>query len=346
MQIIPILLPLMEDETLDSYFCRLARANNLAFDQMRPTVQSSAASFIPGSYNGIWPYLVNLGMQLEIDPIDLFLDHTTFCRDQMFLTRDEHKAFVRCLSDSEADQRQKRLTGEAWCCRQCAEADDSTYGFHYVHLGHQLHQGFCDKHLCPTSVLTLDNFIDGSPDVMPYKRIVPFKQLPSFVERNAKALGQLLVNDRTVLCYDDVSTIILDNFSPATLLISRTALALEDAERIFSGKDLQFQMEILSDAYYYLKSAESQGYSLADYPTILTALFEETIREKPLKDVLLPEDELFCHCVLYAARQGYRIETKLQPIMRVRNVSDGSEKIVSPFTILDEEIDKLRYIKD
>ena len=342
MQIIPVLLPLMEDETLASYFCRLARANNIPFDQMdqmRPTYNTSAASFIPGSYNGIWPYLVNLGEQLDVDPIDLMLDHTTFGRDQMFLTREEHKSFIRSLSDPEADQSVNRLNKEEWVCGKCSAKDDQRYGFHYVHLGHQLHNGFCDEHLCRTFCTPVENFIDAETEAMFAEPIVPFRKLPSTLEVNAKALGWRILHERIVLCYDDVSTIIQANFSPSEFFASHTALNLENYEKIFGGKDLYSQLDILSDAYYYLKAGERHGYSLAHSPNILLALLEASLEETKLEKELFPADELYRYCVLRAAKVGYLVESKLQPIMRIRNVQTNQEQIVSPFTILDEEID-------
>lgn len=339
MQIIPVLLPLMEDETLASYFCRLARANNITFDQMRPKDNTSATSFIPGSYNGIWPYLVNLGEQLDVDPIDLMLDHTTFGRDQMFLTRKEHKAFVHNLSAPDADQSINRLNKGEWICGKCADQDDQTYGFHYVHLDRQLNPGFCDRHKCHTYFITVDNFIDAETKVMPWERAVPFRQLPSSLEVNAKALGWLIFHDRTVLCYDDVSTIIQAHFAPSEFLVMHTALDLEDYEKFFSGKDYATQLDLLSDAYYYLKSGEKHGYSLAHCPNILSALLESSIEKIGLEKALFPADELYQYCVLYAAKAGYHVESKLQPIMRIRNVETKQEKIVSPFTILDEELE-------
>ena len=339
MQIIPVLPPLMDDETLASYFCRLARANNIPFDQMRSTENTSAAAFIPGSFNGIWPYLVNLGEQLDIDPIDLFLDHTTFGQYQMFLTREEHKAFVRRLSDPKADQSANRLNEEEWICGKCAHEDDQRYGFHYVHLDHQLYPRFCDKHLCHTFCTTVENFIDADAEVIPAERLVPFRKLPSLLEVDTKALEWRFLHDRTVICYDDISTIIQANFAPSEFLVMHTALDLEDCEKVFSGKDYSTQLNILSDAYFYLKAGERHGYSLAHSPNILLALFESSVEEIGFENALFPMDELYRYCILRAAKAGYRVESTLQPIMRVRNVKTKQEKIVSPFTILDEEID-------
>ncbi|MDD7086860.1 MAG: hypothetical protein SPH34_05050, partial [Lachnospiraceae bacterium] len=74
-------------------------------------------------------------------------------------------------------------------------------------------------------------------------------------------------------------------------------------------------------------------------PNILSALLESSIEEIGLEKALFPADELYQYCVLYAAKAGYHVESKLQPIMRIRNVQTKQEKIVSPFTILDEELE-------
>ena len=95
MQIIPKLIPIMDDEELTSYLCRLSEANYPFYRTNGHDAFSAGITFIPKSYAGIMPYLENIADQLDIDFLSLLYNHTMFLPNQIYKTRLELKKTVR-----------------------------------------------------------------------------------------------------------------------------------------------------------------------------------------------------------------------------------------------------------
>ena len=348
MQIIPKLIPIMDDEELTSYLCRLSEANYPFYRTNGHDAFSAGITFIPKSYAGIMPYLENIADQLDIDFLSLLYNHTMFLPNQIYKTRLELKKTVRSMfSIKENTSRQRLLSKqEFYYCPECVREDEVAHGFHYVHMSHQLSPGFCWKHHCETSKDTAEHILHMDISRLDPAVIAPPALTPSLIERNTTAMKQEIMAKRLVIDYEDAVTLIELDYQPMTMFAANTALELENRETDFPHASALVQASCLSDAYRYLLAAQKNGYSLALYPNLFSALLSESLNGKELKDVLPPAEEIYKDCVLSAAKQSYTIlAKKLEPIIKVKHITTGAIKYVSVYSVLDEFIDPRPRVK-
>lgn len=341
MQIIPEMIPIIKDEELTSWLCRLARANAKYCNAEGTSAFSGKISFMPVSYTGIGSYLDNMCQQMDADPISLILDHTTFCCDQICMTRSDHENHVKDMFAKRNSGSDLLSNKEFYCCPSCAEEDESKYGFHYIHLDHQLSPGFCYKHFCKTHKINAEHFINLSIDSMQESLPVSPQEAPSLLEKNDTQLRKKLISERTIINYDDAVEMIEYGYKPSTLFVMDTVLDVENQESEFLGSSTYHQNSYLSDAYRYLIAGEDKGFKLDLYPNLLTSLLAESLHHKYMADELPDKQAIRISCVLESAKQQYQILSDVQPIMAVKNVRRGTVSIVSIYAILDGIIDSM-----
>jgi len=332
----------MDDEELTSYLCRLSEANYPFYRTNGHDAFSAGITFIPESYIGIMSYLENITDQLGIDSVSLFYDHTMFLPNQIYKTRLELKKAVRSMFSLKENTSKQHLLSkqEFYYCHECAREDEATHGFHYVHMSHQLSPGFCWKHHCETAKDTAEHILHMDINRLDPAAIATPALTPSLIEHNTTAMKQEIMTKRLIIDYEDAVTLIELGYQPMTMFTANTALGLENRETDFPHASVLVQASCLSDAYRYLLAAQKNGYSLALYPNLFSALLSESLNGKELKDFLPPAEEIYRNCVLSAAKQSYTVLTeKLEPIIKVKHIITGAIKYVSIYSVLDGFID-------
>ena len=241
MQIVPVLPVIEEDELLVSYLYRTSIANKIPFGNY-------ILSFYGGNkWRGLGPIINNFAEQLSIEPVYLFLDHTTFGYEQIFMSRADHKGIIPGIFDPEykGGKTKYQLHNDfdsVLVCRQCLEEK------RYIRRRDQLGINTCEKHYAKLHRYFPDDVFQSEIELMKEKSENKAKGKLSVLDIQILRLLEGIMNEHLILDYEEVIDIIEANYTSSHYVKSNISLSLE-YDRIFQEKDIDKQLEILSMAY-------------------------------------------------------------------------------------------------
>lgn len=135
--------------------------------------------------------------------------------------------------------------------------------------------------------------------------------------------------------------VVLREYKPVSLFNTHFVDEIERFESRFFGSPVDEQLSYLSDVFLlHRKYSESGDYRIQDYPNLTLGLIADTVKTSDgLKKILPVSKDVYPELVIKAARRGYRIDMpEVLPIIRIIDVTNGLKRIVSVYSILDEEI--------
>ena len=335
MQIIPVIPAIKDDELLISYFYRLAKANGKYFSN------DCYTDYFTNEWHGLGPTLENLAKQMDnTDVIDLFLDHTTFLYEQLFMTRQQHKDIVNDIfnpvqGNGEPSTYLHNDFRYVNVCRDCLEED------FYIRRNHQLPSGYCKSHNKKTHEYGTTNVFQSGITFMESQRIPHPENLPTGLDLQMISIAEEVMRDHITLNFEEIMDIVEKNFIPSLFFGSKNGLEIEDYDRVWFGVPYDTQCVHLSEAFYmYEKFKGTDTFGLQDYPNLTLGLLAESVHTVDnLKKALPITEETYPILVIDAAKLGYRLVTEsVQPLMRIKDVTNGLTRIVSIYSILDGEI--------
>ena len=342
--IIPNLPKLCEDEFLVSYLYRIIAANGFALKR------ENLKQYFPVVWNGMGNGIEDLADQIDMDPIDLFLSTSTFGYDQIFMTREEHKKAVTSLfSDGEMDGSYLPYFNafqSAYVCKDCWEEAESHGIPSYISRRHQNPIGFCTEHnaYCvhgePTNLLPLHSSSLPSPSAS------HVSDFPSGFELNIVRMYENLINTNIPFNFDDLMTLIYNRFQPDHMATVIRDSAMDANEELFFDVKYVSQYRFMSEAYlYFHEHKDNYGYFIRRYKNIFAGLLSASFESyNELLEAIPGIDEIRYALVVSAADQGYELVSEARPIVRVKNLITGVERVVSPYTVLDKELPKQEQI--
>ena len=337
MQIIPVLIKPKEDELLISYLYRLAFANDFQH------VEDAFSTYFQATWSGCGNALINIAEQLGLDPIDFFLDTTTFSYDQLFMTREQHKNSVKCLFTMSENTKNDNVLmpnyfRRAEICKECALVESDK---RIIHRSLQVPGGYCFEHNRRTFVGQPIELMTGDINAIKDTRIVPASKFPSYYDLASNDIAQGLLRNEIVICYDDAVTLIKHMFTANRLFDAKNFLLIADMNINFFGNNARIQMDYLSDAFYFLNNPDMHV-SLAPYRRLLMGLLAVCVDVyEGLLELLPSRDKVWQELEYSVTRQGYIMEsTELRPILKVKDALTNISKYVSPYTVLDGELAK------
>lgn len=337
MQIIPNIPAIKDDELLISFFHRLANANGKAFGD------DCYTDYFTNTWHGMGPTLENLAEQMCIDVIDLFLDHTTFAYEQLFMTRKQHKAIIADIFDP-AERFYHHPAGYLHndfkyvkICKDCAEESDTFY----IRRNHQLPMGWCTKHSKRLKDVFTSNIFQAGTSLIKIERIPHPESMPTEIDLQSIEIAETIMRERLTLNLEEIMPVVLKEYQPSSFLNTHWVDEIERFEPQFFGSQIDEQISYLSDVYcLYREFALSGDYQIQDYPNLTLGLIADTFKNSAyLKQILPVNQNTYSEIVQRSARRGYRVlSTEVKPMMRIMDTANSLKRIVSVYSILDEEL--------
>ena len=335
MQIIPVIPVIKDDELLVSYFYRLAQANGKYFSD------DCYTDYFTNEWHGLGPTLENLAKQMDgIDAIDLFLDHTTFSYEQLFMTRQQHKQIVNDIFNPipNSDPPSNYLQNDFRLVKVCKDCLDEDF---YIRRNHQLPSDYCTKHHKKLEEFGTTNVFQAGASLIERQRIPHPTALPSGLDLEMMDIAEGIMRDKIVINFEEAMSIIEKNFEPSVFFLTKSGLTIENYDSDWFGLPYDTQCDHISEAYHMYEEFKGTGtFELQDYPNLTLGLIAETVHTLDnLKKAITVSQNIYSDLVIKAARLGYIITTeKVQPLMRIKDVTNGLTRVVSVYSIIDAEI--------
>lgn len=338
MQIIPNLPVLQEDELLVSYLFRIAVANG------GNAQLSSIDWFFSFNGNKFGKSIINLAENLRVEPIDFFRKTTMFNYYQLLMTRKQIKNAIEHIFGNTYINNHDYFyftapvqDKEVFFCPDCMYEDNKEFGFKYIHRNHQL-LGFCFKHHRKLDTLSPQQFfcISAPKEKMPLPTANAYE---STFLRHVYSVISFIQNRDIVINYDDATSIINRNFRANHFFNFEEFTSLERKVDKFVSFNFIEQDKFLGEFFLYYQRAKDNGFTLADYPSVLFAMLAYSI-ESPLD--LMPilkhyeNDEFWLQLLMKSASVGLEIVNETDgSLLNVKNPRTQVTKIVSAYSVLD-----------